>query len=161
MQALSVSLVYHWNVNSVPAHSYLPFFFLVSATLFDCICDTLLILVSFLQFEKREKHPCGSVASVKLWASDCNFTKSNTPPIVFFSFLKLFKGYQIAQRFSYLRHIFIIQPSNFSLQNVMSRKHSANNRGGGFCIYYIDSFPVKLIVNHYLKRMCKFQSKYC
>ena len=27
----------------------------------------------------------------------CNFTKSNTPPRVFFTFLKLYKWYQIAQ----------------------------------------------------------------
>ena len=28
----------------------------------------------------------------------CNFTKSNTPPWVFFTFFKLYKWYQIAQR---------------------------------------------------------------
>ena len=36
---------------------------------------------------------------VKLQAESCNFTaKSNTPPWVFFTFLKLNKWYQIAQR---------------------------------------------------------------
>ena len=35
---------------------------------------------------------------VKLEASACNFTKCNTPPWVFFTFLKLCKWYQIAQR---------------------------------------------------------------
>ena len=36
-------------------------------------------------FKKREKYPWGSV-------------KINTPPWVFFTFLKLYKWYQIAQR---------------------------------------------------------------
>ena len=31
-------------------------------------------------------------------ASACNFTKSNTPPRVFLTFLKLYKWYQIAQK---------------------------------------------------------------
>ena len=31
-----------------------------------------------------------------------NFTKSNTPPWVFFMFLKLYKWYQIAQRITYI-----------------------------------------------------------
>ena len=43
---------------------------------------------TFVQFKKRE---------VKLQASACNFTKSNTPPWVFFTFLKLSKLYQIAE----------------------------------------------------------------
>ena len=40
--------------------------------------DVLHDLVPFVQFKKREKHP---------WRS--NFTASNTPPSVFFTFLKL------------------------------------------------------------------------
>ena len=32
----------------------------------------------------------------------CNFTKSNTPPWVFFTFLKLNKWYQIAQNILYI-----------------------------------------------------------
>ena len=36
----------------------------------------------------------------------CNFTKISTPPWVFFTFFKLYKWYQIAQRTTYLpRHI--------------------------------------------------------
>ena len=31
----------------------------------------------------------------------CNFTKSNTPPWVFFTFFKLYKCYQIAQGITY------------------------------------------------------------
>ena len=34
-------------------------------------------------------------------AKACNFTKSNTPPWVFFTFFKLYKWYQIAQSASY------------------------------------------------------------
>ena len=33
---------------------------------------------------------------VKLQAKACNFTKSNTPPWAFFTFLKLYKWYQVA-----------------------------------------------------------------
>ena len=54
------------------------------------ICDALRDLVIFIQFQKREKHP---------WR---NFTKINTPPWVFFKFLKLHKWYQIAQNITNL-----------------------------------------------------------
>ena len=40
-------------------------------------CDELRDLVAFVQFEKREKHPC-------LQLKACNFTKITTPPWVFF-----------------------------------------------------------------------------
>ena len=40
----------------------------------------------------------GLLPLVKLHALTCNFTKSSTSPWVFFTFLKLFKWYQIAQR---------------------------------------------------------------
>ena len=49
------------------------------------IWDALHDLVPFAQFKKREK------------AEACNFTKGNTPPWVFFTFLKLYKWYEIAQ----------------------------------------------------------------
>ena len=42
----------------------------------------------------------GVLLSVKLLSSSCNFTKSDTPPEVFFMFLKLCKWYQIAQSVS-------------------------------------------------------------
>ena len=35
-------------------------------------------------------------------AETCNFTEINTPPWVFFTFFKLYKCYQIAQRTTYL-----------------------------------------------------------
>ena len=50
----------------------------------------------------------------------CNFTKSNTPPWVFFVIFKLYKWYQIAQtsymmsktqyQYGYLRQIQVISP---------------------------------------------------
>ena len=40
----------------------------------------------------------GVLLLVKLQALACNFTKSNTPPLVFFTFFKLYGWYQIAQR---------------------------------------------------------------
>ena len=43
----------------------------------------------------------GVLILVKLQASACNFTKINTPPWVFFTFLKLYKRYQIAQRITF------------------------------------------------------------
>ena len=36
-------------------------------------------------------------------AEACNFTNSNTPPWMFFTFFKLYKWYQIAQRITYDR----------------------------------------------------------
>ena len=48
----------------------------------EIICDGLRDLVPFVQFKKREKHP---------WRNDT--FRSNTPPWVFFTFLKLYKWY--------------------------------------------------------------------
>ena len=44
-----------------------------------------------------KRKTCRGVLLVKSKASTCNFTKSNTPPWVFFMFPKLFKWYQIKQ----------------------------------------------------------------
>ena len=44
----------------------------------------------------------GVLFLVKLLASACNFPESNTPPWLFFTFLKLYKWYQIAQSITYL-----------------------------------------------------------
>ena len=40
------------------------------------ICEVLRDLVPFVQFQKHEKHPWGSVTFAVL---ACSFTKSNTP----------------------------------------------------------------------------------
>ena len=43
----------------------------------------------------------GVLILVKLQVEACNFTKINTPPWVLFTFFKLYKWYQIAQRTTY------------------------------------------------------------
>ena len=55
-------------------------------------------LVPFVQFEKRENTHGGVLLLVA-----CNFSKSNTHPWVFFTFLKLCKCYQIAQKITNTR----------------------------------------------------------
>ena len=61
--------------------------------------DALRDLVPSVQFKKREKHPwrCFTFSKVKLQAKARSFTKSSTPPWVFFTFFKLYKRCQIAQ----------------------------------------------------------------
>ena len=59
--------------------------------------DALRDLVPFVQFQKPEKHLWRSVT----FSIACNFTESNTPPWVIFTFLKLYKWHQIAQCISY------------------------------------------------------------
>ena len=49
--------------------------------------------------------------------SACNFTKINTPPWLFFTFLKLYKWYQIAQRITYLLSVDAI---TFVYENVIT-----------------------------------------
>ena len=43
---------------------------------------------------------------IKLQAEACNFTKINSPPLVFFMFFKLYKWYQITQctSFEHIQH---------------------------------------------------------
>ena len=53
----------------------------------EFICHALRDLVPFVQFKTCEKQPW---RSAKLLA--CNFTKSNTPPWVFFTFLNCTNG---------------------------------------------------------------------
>ena len=48
--------------------------------------------------KKREKHPWSSVNFSKVVGLTCNFNKINTPPWMFFTFFKLYKWYQTAQR---------------------------------------------------------------
>ena len=44
------------------------------------IYDALRDLIPFVQFKKRENTHGGVLLLVKVQASACNFTKSNTPP---------------------------------------------------------------------------------
>ena len=43
------------------------------------------------------KYMKNTLRGVLLFVKVCNFTKSNTPPWVFFTFFRLYKWYQIAQ----------------------------------------------------------------
>ena len=52
-------------------------------------------------FKKVKNTHGGVLILVTLQASVCKFTKINTPPWVFFTFFKLYKWYQIAQRITY------------------------------------------------------------
>ena len=59
-------------------------------------------------------------------AEACNFTKINSPPWVFFTFFKLYKCYQIAQRITYGKHCYygeprkLILPLNLSFHGTIS-----------------------------------------
>ena len=65
------------------------------------ICDALSGLVDLYNLKNVKNTHGGLLILVKLRASACNFTKINTPPWVFFTFFKLYKWYQIAQRTTY------------------------------------------------------------
>ena len=43
----------------------------------------------------------GVLLLVKMQALACNFTKSNTPPWMFFAFFKLYNWYEIAESITY------------------------------------------------------------
>ena len=62
------------------------------------------ILYHLCNSRKREKHPRSSVTFSKSCRLQtyCIFTKSSTPPLVLFTFLKFYKWYLIAQSVSYL-----------------------------------------------------------
>ena len=60
-----------------------------------CTCDALLDLVTFVQFKNQEKQPWRSVTFNKV------FTKSITSPWAFFTFLKLYRWYQIPKSLSF------------------------------------------------------------
>ena len=78
------------------------FHFMLLLGSFINICDVLRDLVPFVQFEKREKHPWGSITFSRLLA--CKFAKSN-PLAWVFTFFKLYKWFQIVWpfQFQYLR----------------------------------------------------------
>ena len=54
------------------------------------ICNALRDLIPFVQLKKWKKHSWVVLLIVKLQTEACNFTKGNTPPWVFFTFLKLY-----------------------------------------------------------------------
>ena len=61
-------------------------------------------LVSIVQFKKCET-----------WRITCNFTKSNIPPWVFFTFFKLCKWYQIVQNITYVSKNWLLTYMHFKI----------------------------------------------
>ena len=57
------------------------------------------------------------------------FTKSNTPPCVFFTFFKLYKWYQIAQRITYKASNFVCSTNQLTGSCMMETLvvHGLNN----------------------------------
>ena len=60
-----------------------------------------LILMQSVRKDKMKPFDHHKILSESIKSSACNFTKINTPPWVFFTFFKLYKCYQIAQRITY------------------------------------------------------------
>ena len=58
----------------------------------------MLCAIWYYLFKKRENTHGGVLLLVTLQASACNFTKTNTPSWMIFTFFKLCKWYKIAQR---------------------------------------------------------------
>ena len=80
---------------------------------------------TFVQLKKHENHPRRSAAfgknaglSLQLY-----FTKSSTLPWVFFTFFKLCKWYQIAQRVSYNQFLNLR-----NIESVIRTRHDAKPR---------------------------------
>ena len=91
--SLPFSLVHeHWDVCFQLCIWNVYLMFLVAAH-----CDALHDLAPFVQFKNVKNTDGGVLLLVKVHPEACNFTKSNTPSWVFFTFFKLYKWYQIAQ----------------------------------------------------------------
>ena len=67
-----------------------------NATTFFIIWEALRNLIPLYNFKSVKNTHGGVLLLVKLLASACNFTKSNAPPWVFFTFFEFVKCYQIA-----------------------------------------------------------------
>ena len=67
--------------------------------------DVLRDLALFVQIKNVKNTYGGVLLLVNLLALACNFTKSNTPPWVFFMFLKLYKWYRMAQCITYSKRV--------------------------------------------------------
>ena len=70
----------------------------IFCTIFETLCT---IWYPLHNFKKVKNTHGGVLLLVKLLAEVCNFTKSNTPTWVIFTFFKLHKGYQIVQSITY------------------------------------------------------------
>ena len=99
----------------------------------------------------------GVLILVKLQTSACNFTKINTPPWVFFTFLKLYKWYQIAQRITYnpsilwmlvapFYNFFMSEKSDCSLRSVSVRSYELLR----FCTTFYKSYLFQILLAEFL-----------
>ena len=68
----------------------------------ESICNVLRDLVPFVQFKKRETHPCRSVNFINVADQQPATLLTVTLLHGFFHFFKLYKWYQIAQRITYV-----------------------------------------------------------
>ena len=97
----------------------------------------------------------GMLLLVKLQDSPCNFTKSNTPPWVFFRFFKLYKWYQIAQSISCIPfailHSFSFDPY-FVYWNcvIKSTHHQGINQSSFYKQYMLQAIPKFLLVHKFV-----------
>ena len=89
-------------------------------------CDILRDYVPLIQFKNVKTHmkECYLQESFQLQA--CNFTKSNTPPLIFFTFFKLYKWHQIAQHIT-IMHI-TVSYILISVRHSQKSKPSNNDR---------------------------------
>ena len=86
--------------------------------------DALHDLVPYVQFKKREINPWRGYLFVKFQALACSFTESISPPRVFFTFIKLYKWYKIAQSVSY-----VTLRSQFPIRRIHKNTVSPCERG--------------------------------
>ena len=85
------------------------------------IRDALRHLVPFVKLKNVKNTSWWVLLLVKLQAKACNFTESNTPPWVFFTFFKLYEWYQITQSIThiylYMRRAHLVGKWAFSCQS--------------------------------------------
>ena len=72
-------------------------------------------------FRKCNKHPWRSVTFGKVTGFSCNFTKSITPPWVFFMFFKLVPNRTKSSKGSHLEVLMVSKNSETSCQSAMDR----------------------------------------
>ena len=76
---------------------------LLETNILDDICDVMRCAIWYHLYNLKniKNTHGGALILVKLQAKTCNFNKINSAPWVFFTFFKLYKWYQIAQRITY------------------------------------------------------------
>ena len=88
----------------------------------------------------------GLLILVKLQVEACNFTKTNTPPWVFFTFSKLYKWCQTAQRITFfnIHYTFILSTFmyNFNIRPIS---------------YFLNNWNVLLVTVIYCCYLCLFE----